>query len=50
MENYIPNEVISTIENNDDYIQAYLRLSEEQKDFLDIENGFDDKKFNRLDF
>jgi hypothetical protein len=40
MENYIPDEVIDTIENNNDFIQAYLRLTNLQKDYFDLENGF----------
>jgi len=40
MENYLPNEVIETIENNNDFIQAYLRLSDSQKDYFDLEEGF----------
>jgi hypothetical protein len=40
MENYLPDEVIETIENNNDFIQAYLRLNDLQKDHFDLENGF----------
>jgi len=42
MENYLPNEVIETIENNNDFIQAYLRLNDTQKDYFDLEEGFDE--------
>ena len=40
IENYLPNEVIETIENNNDFIQAYLRLNNLQKDYFDLEEGF----------
>lgn len=40
MENYLPDEVIETIENNNDFIQAYLRLNDSQKDYFDLEEGF----------
>jgi len=40
MENYLPDEVIETIENNNDFIQAYLRLNHTQKDYFDLEKGF----------
>jgi len=39
MENYLPDEVIETIENNNDFIQAYLRLNDSQKDYFDLEEG-----------
>ncbi|MFN8672253.1 MAG: hypothetical protein U0457_09280 [Candidatus Sericytochromatia bacterium] len=50
MENYLPDEVFEEIKNNEnsDYIEAYLRLSSEQKDFFDIQKGFPDKNFNDL--
>lgn len=40
MENYLPDEIIETIENNNDFIQAYLRLNDLQKDYFDLEEGF----------
>ncbi|MDP3930006.1 MAG: hypothetical protein Q8R57_13370 [Bacteroidota bacterium] len=40
MENYLPDEVIETIENNNDFVQAYLRLNDLQKDYFDLEKGF----------
>lgn len=40
MENYLPDEVIEIIENNNDFIQAYLRLDNLQKDYFDLEEGF----------
>jgi hypothetical protein len=40
MENYLPNEVIETIENNKGFIQAYLRLNSLQQDYFDLEKGF----------
>ncbi|MGD9994056.1 MAG: hypothetical protein AB7S69_12230 [Salinivirgaceae bacterium] len=48
MENYIPDEVLATIENNDEYIQAISRLSPLQKDYFDIEKGFE-KDFKKLE-
>lgn len=52
MENYLPDEVFKELINyqdNKEYIEAYLRLSSDQKDFFDIEKGFDkDKNFNDL--
>lgn len=50
LENYLPDEVFKELINseNKDYIEAYLRLSSEQKDFFDIEKGFPDKKFDDL--
>jgi len=50
IENYLPDEVIATIEGNDDFIQAYLKMkSPFQKDYFDLENGFPDKRFNDFD-
>lgn len=40
MENYLPEEVFEEIDENDDYITAYKKLTPVQKDFLDIQNGF----------
>ena len=40
MENYLPDEVIETIEYNNDFIQAYLKLNNSQKDCFDLEEGF----------
>jgi len=48
MENYLPEEVFDEIENNEDYIDAYKRLSSVQKDYFDIELGFPNKNFNSL--
>lgn len=42
MENYLPDETFGEINGNRDYIQAYLRLTPEQKDYFDIEKGFGD--------
>lgn len=45
-ENYVPDEVFKKYESiraATDYIGAYLRLNEHQKDFLDIELGFSRK-------
>lgn len=49
MENYLPDEVISLIDKNDEYIKAYLSLSPTQKDYFDIEKGFEDKNLNSFD-
>lgn len=49
IENYLPDETFQTIESNVDYIQAYLRLTPLQKDYIDIEKGFSpDKNFKSL--
>ncbi len=49
MENYLPVEAFSEIETNRDFINVYLGLNEEQKDYLDLEKGFDDINFESLD-
>jgi hypothetical protein len=49
MENYMPDEAIAEISYNDNYISAYLKLKPEQKDFFDIENGFNDVNFDSLE-
>lgn len=49
MENYLPNDVVNSIEDNIEFVGAYLRLSEIQKDFFDLEKGFPDKNFSSLD-
>lgn len=46
IENYLPDEVIETIEGNEDYISAYLKLNPIQKDYFDLEKGFPDKNFD----
>lgn len=45
MENYVPDEVIDDIafNNNDEYLKTYLKLNPIQKDYFDIEKGFDNK-------
>ncbi len=48
MENYLPNEAFTKIKDNQAYIQAYLNLSAEQKDFFDLEKGFANKNFSQL--
>ncbi len=49
MENYLPDETIDTIQDNRDFIDAYLRLTPIQKDFFDLEKGFDKTKpFEKL--
>lgn len=49
MENYLPDEVIETIEGSEDFISAYLRLELIQKDYFDLEKGFPDKNFDKFD-
>ena len=49
MENYLPEEAFSEIEANRAFIDVYLSLNEEQKDFFDLEKGFDDISFESLD-
>jgi hypothetical protein len=44
IENYLPDEAFREIENNREYVESYLRLSQIQKDFFDIEKGFDRNK------
>jgi hypothetical protein len=41
MENYIPDEVLDSIPEIDEYIQAYNKLTPKQKDYFDLEKGFD---------
>lgn len=48
MENYLPDEAFDEIEDNQDYIRAYLALTPIQRDFFDLEKGFDGKKFDKL--
>lgn len=43
MENYIPDEVLESIPEIDAYIQSYLSLSPLQKDYFDLEKGFNNK-------
>ncbi len=43
MENYMPDIVFSEIQGNQNYIKAYLDLEPVQKDYFDIEKGFDSK-------
>jgi hypothetical protein len=46
MENYLPDEVFSEITNNREFVDAYLRLEPTQKDYFDIEKGFEDKSLD----
>lgn len=48
MENYLPIEAFSEITDNNDFVDAYLRLSPLQKDYFDLEKGFNNTKFDRL--
>lgn len=48
MENYLPDEVWDYITATSDFIESYKQLSPIQKDFFNIENGFN-KNFKSLD-
>jgi hypothetical protein len=49
MENYMPDETLNTLKNNQEYLNAYLRLTPIQKDYFDLENGFPNNRFDQLD-
>lgn len=49
MENYLPDEAFSEIFDNREYIDSYLRLNPIQKDYFDLEKGFESKRFEQLD-
>ena len=49
MENYLPDAVIQTVEGGRDFIQAYLRLQPEQKDYFDLEKGFPDQNRRQVE-
>ncbi len=44
MENYMPDEIIENIPKGGDFITTYLKLVESQKDFIDLEAGFQSNK------
>jgi hypothetical protein len=48
MENYLPDEAFDEIEDNEEFIAAYKDLTPQQKDYLDIENGFGGKNLASL--
>ncbi|MCW3787650.1 hypothetical protein [Plebeiibacterium sediminum] len=48
IENYMPDEVIAEMDNNRNYYDAYLKLSEIQKDFFDLQKGFKGEQQNKL--
>ena len=48
MENYVPDIAFRDITHNVNFIEAYLRLSPEQKDYFDLENGFKNVNFSGL--
>lgn len=49
IENYLPDETIDSITTDRAYIDAYLNLTAPQKDFFDLEKGFDrTRNFNDL--
>lgn len=41
IENYLPDEVIESLPEIDEYLQTYIQLSPVQKDYFDLEKGFD---------
>ncbi|HNF16275.1 MAG TPA: hypothetical protein PK453_21620 [Leptospiraceae bacterium] len=47
MENYIPNEVLEDFKSMDTFIECYLNLSEDQKDFFDLQKGFINNKTDK---
>ncbi|WKL48252.1 hypothetical protein Q1W71_00445 [Flavobacterium pectinovorum] len=49
MENYMPDEIFADIKDNDSYIKSYLTLNGFQKDYIDIENGLQDKNIEQLE-
>ena len=46
IENYLPDDVLKSL--NNEYINCYLDLNPEQKDYFDIEYGFHNKNFESL--
>jgi hypothetical protein len=44
IENYLPDEIFRSIEGVEIFINSYLKLSSIQKDFIDIEKGFQKSK------
>jgi hypothetical protein len=48
MENYLPDEAFSEITNNRLFIDAYLKLKPLQKDYFDLQKGFENKNFDTL--
>lgn len=48
VENYLPIETLEEIKENVSFIEVFKRLSNDVKDFLDLENGFPDKNRNTL--
>lgn len=48
VENYIPDEILESIDGFDDYINAYMSLDPVAKDYFDIERGFENKNRNSL--
>lgn len=49
MENYLPDEAFAIIGGNQAFIQAYLRLEPEQKDFFDLERGFPNRRRSQVE-
>lgn len=48
MENYIPEAAFEGVTKNRSFIDAYLRLTPEQKDYFDLEKGFPERNFDHL--
>lgn len=40
MENYLPDDIITSVDGDREFINAYLCLNPEQKDYFDIQRGF----------
>lgn len=47
MENYIPDEVLEEFESQDKFIELYLKLTDEQKDYFDLNEGFSKSRSDR---
>lgn len=47
MENYIPDEVLAEYESKDKFIELYLGLSDNQKDYFDLHKGFAKNRSDR---
>ncbi len=49
MENYLPDEAFSEIPENDQFKTAILKLSQLQRDFIDLEKGLPDKNIEQFE-
>lgn len=48
IENYLPDQVVDTITVDRAFVEAYLDLTPQQKDFFDLEMGFNNKNLDSL--